>query len=157
MDNILGGDVSAATRSVITKATTTAQVVALAIASPALAQTRTETVTFGVDGQRVVGTLVIPDGPPAPVVVFLYGGSWRNGAREDYRFVGRRLAQQGMLVLVADYRTYPETIFPGFVEDGASAVAWARAHAAGWGGDPRCLFVAGHSAGAQIAAGETGA
>lgn len=87
-----------------------------------------------------------------PVMVFFYGGSWRNGAREDYRFVGRRLAQQGMLVLVADYRTYPETIFPGFVEDGASAVAWARAHAADWGGDPRCLFVAGHSAGAQIAA-----
>lgn len=87
-----------------------------------------------------------------PVVVFFYGGSWQTGAREDYRFVGRRLAQQGMLVLVADYRTYPDTTFPGFVEDGASAVAWARAHAAEWGGDPRCLFVAGHSAGAQIAA-----
>lgn len=87
-----------------------------------------------------------------PVMVFFYGGSWQTGAREDYRFVGRRLAQQGMLVLVADYRTYPATTFPGFVEDGASAVAWARAHAAEWGGDPRCLFVAGHSAGAQIAA-----
>ena len=87
-----------------------------------------------------------------PVVVFFYGGSWQGGAREDYRFVGRRLANQGLLVLVADYRTYPQTIFPGFIEDGASAVAWARAHAADWGGDPRCLFVAGHSAGAQIAA-----
>ncbi|GHC10638.1 alpha/beta hydrolase [Thermomonas carbonis] len=89
---------------------------------------------------------------PAPVVVFFYGGSWQTGDRADYRFVGRRLASQGLLVLVADYRTYPATTFPGFVEDGASAVAWARAHAADWGGDPRCLFVAGHSAGAQIAA-----
>ena len=88
----------------------------------------------------------------APVMVFFYGGSWRTGAREDYRFVGRRLAQQGMLVLVADYRTYPDTTFPGFVEDGASAVAWARDHAGDWNGDPACLFVAGHSAGAQIAA-----
>lgn len=88
----------------------------------------------------------------APVVVFFYGGSWQTGAREDYRFVGRRLAQQGMLVLVADYRTYPATTFPGFVEDGAAAVAWARDNAKEWGGDPRCLFVAGHSAGAQIAA-----
>ena len=89
---------------------------------------------------------------PAPVVVFFYGGSWQTGDRADYRFVGRRLASQGLLVLVADYRTYPATTFPGFVEDGASAVAWARAQAKDWGGDPRCLFVAGHSAGAQIAA-----
>ena len=72
-----------------------------------------------------------------PVLVFFYGGSWQTGAREDYRFVGSRLAQQGILVLLADYRTYPATTFPGFVEDGASAVAWARAHATDWGGDPR--------------------
>jgi len=101
----------------------------------------------GIDIYRPVG-----GGESAPVVVFFYGGSWRTGAREDYRFVGRRLAAQGMLVLVADYRTYPDTTFPGFVEDAASAVAWAREHAPEWGGDPACLFVAGHSAGAQIAA-----
>jgi acetyl esterase/lipase len=101
----------------------------------------------GIDIYRPVGA-----GEAAPVVVFFYGGSWRTGAREDYRFVGRRLAAQGMLVLVADYRTYPAATFPGFVEDAASAVAWARNHATEWGGDPGCLFVAGHSAGAQIAA-----
>ena len=91
-------------------------------------------------------------GARVPVVVFFYGGSWQTGARADYRFVGRRLADQGLLVMVADYRTYPAATFPGFVQDAASAVAWARTHAADWDGDPRCLFVAGHSAGAQIAA-----
>ncbi|MEF9977733.1 MAG: alpha/beta hydrolase [Thermomonas sp.] len=101
----------------------------------------------GIDIYRPVGAA-----GAAPVVVFFYGGSWQTGARADYRFVGRRLAAQGMLVLVADYRTYPDATFPGFIEDGAHAVAWARDHAAEWGGDPRCLFVAGHSAGAQIAA-----
>ena len=101
----------------------------------------------GIDIYRPVGA-----SEAAPVMVFFYGGSWRTGAREDYRFVGRRLAAQGMLVLVADYRTYPEATFPGFVEDGARAVAWARDHAQEWGGDPTCMFVAGHSAGAQIAA-----
>jgi acetyl esterase/lipase len=88
----------------------------------------------------------------APVVVFFYGGEWKRGARADYRFVGRRLAQAGMVAIVADYRTYPRTTFPGFVEDGAAAVAWARANATRIGGDPARLFVAGHSAGAQIAA-----
>lgn len=88
----------------------------------------------------------------APVVVFFYGGGWQRGMRSQYRFVGRRLAQNGVMAVVADYRTWPRAGFPAFVEDGARAVAWARANAAAHGGDPRRLFVAGHSAGAQIAA-----
>lgn len=96
-----------------------------------------------------------PQGPtagrPAPVVVFFYGGSWQRGTRAQYRFVGRRLAQQGVLAVVADYRTWPRAGFPGFVHDGARAVAWVHAHAAAHGGDARRIFVAGHSAGAQIA------
>lgn len=91
-------------------------------------------------------------GRPAPVVVFLYGGSWRRGDRASYRFVGRQLARQGMLAIVPDYRTAPRAVFPGFVEDAAIAVAWARRHAAEHGGDPTRVFLAGHSAGAQIAA-----
>ncbi len=87
-----------------------------------------------------------------PVVVFFYGGSWRSGRRQDYRFVGRRLADQGAVAIVADYRTVPRSVFPGFVEDAAAAVAWAKRHAADYGGDPARLYVAGHSAGAQIAA-----
>lgn len=89
---------------------------------------------------------------PAPVVVFLYGGSWRRGAREQYRFVGRQLARQGALAIVADYRTAPRAVFPGFVVDAAAAVAWAKQHAAEHGGDPARIFLAGHSAGAHIAA-----
>lgn len=89
---------------------------------------------------------------PAPVVVFFYGGSWKTGERAQYRFVGERLAKAGVVAIVADYRTFPRTTFPRFVEDGARAVAWSHAHAADYGGDPRRVFVAGHSAGAQIAA-----
>lgn len=88
----------------------------------------------------------------APVVVFFYGGSWQNGSRERFRFVGRRLAGNGILAMVADYRTYPRAAFPAFMDDSARAVAFARAEACRWGGDPGRLFVAGHSAGAQIAA-----
>ncbi len=88
----------------------------------------------------------------APVVVFFYGGGWRTGNRAQYRFVGRRLAEQGMLAVVADYRLSPRATFPEFVEDGARAVAWARRNADQYGGDPQRLFVSGHSAGAQIAA-----
>lgn len=87
----------------------------------------------------------------APTVVFLYGGAWRRGQRGQYQFVGRRLAENGVLAIIPDYRKYPDTVFPGFVEDAARAVAWAREHADEYGGDPQRLFIAGHSAGAQIA------
>lgn len=91
-------------------------------------------------------------GGDMPVVLFFYGGSWRGGARGDYRFVGASLARAGILCAVADYRLYPQVRFPAFVEDGAAALALVGARARGWGGDPDRLFVAGHSAGAHIAA-----
>jgi len=90
--------------------------------------------------------------PGAPVVLFFYGGAWQYGERDQYRFVGSRLAENGVVAVVADYRTWPDIGFPGFVEDGARAVRWTRDHAAEYGGDPERLFLAGHSAGAQIAA-----
>lgn len=89
--------------------------------------------------------------PGAPVVVFFYGGSWQYGTRAQYRFVGSRLAQNGVLAVVADYRTWPAAGFPAFMGDAAQAVRWTVDHAADYGGDPKRLFVAGHSAGAQIA------
>ena len=89
---------------------------------------------------------------PYPVVVFFYGGGWESGKRENYRFVGAALASRGVVTMVADYRLFPEVVFPAFVEDGALAVRWAQDHAAESGGDPKRLFLMGHSAGAQIAA-----
>jgi len=88
----------------------------------------------------------------APIVVFFYGGSWQDGKRRWYRYVGDALAGHGVIAVIPDYRKYPEVQFPGFMRDAAHAVAWAREHAREFGGDPRRLFVMGHSAGGQIAA-----
>ncbi|WP_353180436.1 alpha/beta hydrolase [Salinisphaera sp. T5B8] len=88
----------------------------------------------------------------APVVVFFYGGSWQSGDKDGYRFVGQALASRGFIAVLPDYRLYPPTTFPGFVEDGAKAVAWAHEHARDYGGEAAHLFVSGHSAGAHIAA-----
>jgi acetyl esterase/lipase len=92
-----------------------------------------------------------PAMPTGAVVVFLYGGSWQSGARGEYRFVARRLAERGATVVIPDYRLYPEVRFPAFVEDAAAAVAWARRHARDYGGDPARVYLVGHSAGAHIA------
>ena len=88
----------------------------------------------------------------APLVVFFYGGSWQDGDKNMYRFVGAALAARGVVAVIPNYRVYPQTRFPGFLRDGAAAVAWARAHAADYGADPSRLFLMGHSACAYIAA-----
>jgi len=87
----------------------------------------------------------------AAVVVFFYGGGWATGDKATYRFVGASLAERGVVVVIPDYRLHPAVRFPAFEQDAAAAVAWARANAARFGGDPRRLFLMGHSAGAQIA------
>ncbi len=88
----------------------------------------------------------------APVIVFIYGGSWQNGDKATYSFVGNALAQRGYLTVIPDYRVYPQVRFPGFLEDAAKAVRWARDMAARHGGDPNNIYLAGHSAGAYNAA-----
>lgn len=106
------------------------------------------------DGDRRKLDIYMPDPAvdKAPVVVFIYGGSWSGGKRGYYRFVGEALTSRGFVVVIPDYRVYPEVGFPVFVEDGAAAVAWVHAYIARWGGDPDRVTLMGHSAGAHIAA-----
>ena len=90
--------------------------------------------------------------PEHPVVVFFYGGSWNSGERGNYRFVAQALAQRGILVVIADYRLYPQVRYPDFLKDNASAVAWVHVHVGEYGGNPQQLFLMGHSSGAYNAA-----
>lgn len=90
--------------------------------------------------------------PRAPVVVFFHGGTWRDGSRADYRFVGEALAARGVLVLIPDYRKAPRHVFPAFMLDAAAATAWAHRNAGRLGGDPTRVFVMGHSSGGHMAA-----
>ena len=102
--------------------------------------------------ERVLDLYVPAHGHSRGVVVFFYGGSWESGHRQDYRFVAEALTARGYSVVIPDYRKYPDVVFPAFVEDAAAAVAWVHRHIAEYGGDPGRIFVAGHSAGAHLAA-----
>ena len=106
---------------------------------------------YGSGPRRGLDLYAPADASHAPVAVFFYGGGWTEGARAEYRFVGATLAAHGIVTIVPDYRLYPEVRYPAFIQDGAAAIAWARTHAADYGGDPHKLFLIGHSAGAYIA------
>ena len=89
---------------------------------------------------------------PKKTVIFFYGGGWDSGDKEDYKFVAEALSSAGFDVVIPDYRLYPDVVFPEFVDDAALAVSWSHKHLAKFGANPNSLFVAGHSAGAHIAA-----
>lgn len=91
-------------------------------------------------------------GKKLPVIVFFFGGSWRNGKRVWYEFFAAHYALKGYVVVVPDYRKAPDFIFPSFVEDGAASITYVRDQASTLNVDPNRLYVMGHSAGAHIAA-----
>jgi acetyl esterase/lipase len=116
--------------------------------------TVTRGIAYGTGGRGKLDVYAPRAANPAttPVVVFFYGGGWEAGSRGMYAFIGSALARQGYVVLVPDYRIYPEVRWPTFLEDCARAVRWARDHAADYGGDPGRIVLMGHSAGAYNAA-----
>jgi acetyl esterase/lipase len=88
----------------------------------------------------------------APVIVFFYGGDWVSGKRQDYAFVGRAPAARGFVVVIPDYRLFPQVRYPDFLADGAAALVWTVRQIAAHGGNPKNIFLMGHSAGAYNAA-----
>ena len=67
-----------------------------------------------------------------PVVIFFYGGSWKHGNKENYRFVGAALAERGFVTVIAGLSALPGgDTFPPSARTRAHALAWVEAHAAG--------------------------
>jgi acetyl esterase/lipase len=96
-----------------------------------------------------------PASEKAPIVIFYYGGSWKDGDRATYKFVGTALAKRGITTVIPDYRLFPEVRFPGFVDDAAKAYGWVGSNPARISngcGVQRPIIVVGHSAGAHTAA-----
>ncbi|CAL9650947.1 hypothetical protein SUDANB176_06621 [Streptomyces sp. enrichment culture] len=97
---------------------------------------------------------------PVPVVVFVHGGGWRTGLRDDLgpRFRHwrpgpfARLARAGFAVACPDYRLSGEAPHPAQRDDLAACLAWLRARAADLGLDTTRTVVWGESAGGHLAA-----
>lgn len=106
-------------------------------------------IAYGIEARQKLD-IYLPEqsGDDSPVVVFFYGGSWRSGERGNYQFVGQTLASRGLITVIPDYRLYPEVRFPGFIEDGARALAWINNNISE---SEHGVVLIGHSAGAHLA------
>jgi acetyl esterase len=90
---------------------------------------------------------------PYPVMLFFHGGGWVFFNIEDYDPICTHLCEaSGCLVVSAGYRRSPEYKFPEAVNDCYLATRFIALHCAEWGGDSTRIFVAGDSAGGNLAA-----
>ncbi|WP_328315836.1 alpha/beta hydrolase [Streptomyces sp. NBC_00388] len=95
----------------------------------------------------------------APLVLFVHGGAWLRGRRDDMGFRFRewspgpmaRIAAEGFAVACADYRLSGEAVFPAPLDDLASVLRWLTLRSAELGVDTGRTVVWGESAGAHLA------
>ena len=86
-------------------------------------------------------------------VVFVYGGAWRSGSKNDYAFVAQALTSLGHPVIIPDYRLFPEVKFPAFVNDVADAISFVEHQTNNGLTKPFNEYILmGHSSGAHTAA-----
>ncbi|MET9534507.1 alpha/beta hydrolase [Streptomyces sp. NPDC006649] len=96
----------------------------------------------------------------APLVLFVHGGAWMRGRRDDLGFRFRewspgpqaRIAAEGFAVACVDYRLSGEAAFPAPLDDLGSALRWLATRSAELGVDSGRTVVWGESAGAHLAA-----
>jgi acetyl esterase/lipase len=91
--------------------------------------------------------------PGAPILVHLHGGALFMGKKNREALpLLYRLASQGWVCISANYRLSPAARFPDHLIDVKKVIAWVREHGHEYAADPAVVFVAGSSAGGQLAA-----
>lgn len=87
-----------------------------------------------------------------PVLIHVHGGGWFTGDKKLMKRHGLFYAGKGYIVVTPNYRLSPEIKHPVHVEDCALAVKWVFDHIHSYGGDPKQVYLSGHSAGAHLVA-----
>ena len=88
----------------------------------------------------------------APVLVYIHGGVWTLSYRDEYRLMGERFADLGIVFVCPSYSLYPDGIASDQIDDVDMVLRWTRGHIARYGGDPSSIVLSGQSSGAHVAA-----
>ncbi len=103
-------------------------------------------------GEKLKLDLASPKGltAPAPAIVWIHGGGWQHGSKNEFENLIRQSALAGYVAVSIDYRLVPKHVFPAQIEDCKCAVRWLRAHADKLHVDPQRIGAVGSSAGAHL-------
>jgi len=123
------------------------------VSNNAAAQRVMTDVSYGSDAAEKLD-LSLPATKSFATLIFVHGGSLTSGdkADSDYGHVCDSFPAVGIACANLNYRLGPQHPWPAQAEDLASAVAWVHTNIAAYGGDPKKLFLLGHSSGATLAA-----
>jgi arylformamidase len=87
-----------------------------------------------------------------PVLVYIHGGYWRSGSKEDNANFVPAYTERGATVALVEYDLCPQVTVTDIVRQTRASIAWVYRNIARYGGDPARLFVTGHSAGGHLTA-----
>jgi acetyl esterase/lipase len=106
-----------------------------------------------VDGKSLQLDLFIPKNikKPVPLLVFIHGGGWKGGKRQDYKVYLVAFAKQGYITATVSYRLLKDGTYPDCVEDISDAVNWFYKNGETYGYDPDRIALIGGSAGGHLA------
>ncbi len=128
----------------------------LLLVNVALGQTRTADIPYVENGHaRHVLDIYTPEkatDKSLPVMFWIHGGGWQTGDKSDVGLKPKVLTERGFVFVSTNYRLLPEVEMDVLIRDVAKSLGWVHKNIAKYGGDPKRIFVGGHSAGAQLAA-----
>jgi len=95
---------------------------------------------------------VIESGTSLPVIFWIHGGGWQTGDKTSVQQKPRAFTERGFIFVSTNHRFVTKVEMGEVVRDVARALGWVHRNIGRHGGDPRRLFVMGHSSGGQLAA-----
>ena len=90
--------------------------------------------------------------PNGTVLIYIHGGYWRSGSKEDNCNFVPTFTRRGATVVLVEYDLCPKVTVTDIVRQTRAALAWTHKNIRTYGGDPAKLFVSGHSAGGHLTA-----
>lgn len=133
-------------------------VIALAFLSTVIPNAHSQTIKKNISysespHERQVLDIYAPvDAKSLPVVFWIHGGGWQAGDKSEVQLKPQAFVDQGFVFVSTNYRLLPNVEMGTIIRDIAKSMGWVYEHVAEYGGDPKRIFVMGHSAGAQLAA-----
>jgi arylformamidase len=106
---------------------------------------------YGRSDKQELDVFAPPGATKAPVLVYLHGGAWLRGARQDTIYPALAVTGRGAALVVPEFNNVSEVSLPTMVRQCREAVDWTVRNAESFGGDPDKVYLAGHSSGAHLA------
>ena len=92
------------------------------------------------------------DRPGGPVLIYIHGGYWRSGSKEDNCNFVPVFTERGASVVLVEYDLCPTVTVSDIVRQTRHAIAWVYRNILRYSGNPAKIYLSGHSAGGHLTA-----